>query len=58
MRRLPGLLQPEPRPRAATADLCLRRSKAGLAQSLWGLWVQVHIRFCLSPLSVSGRYGV
>ena len=47
-----------PCPHVATADLCVHRSKAGLAQSLWGLWVQVHTRFCLSPLSVSGRYGV
>ena len=34
----------------------LKRSKAGLAQSLWGLLV--HTRFCLSPLSVSGRCEV
>ena len=34
----------------------LRHSKAGLAQSLWGLLV--HTRFHLSPLSVSGEYGV
>ena len=26
--------------------------------SLSGLWVLVHTRFCLSPPSVSGRYGV
>ena len=31
-------------------------SKAGLAQSLWGLLVCT--RFCLSPLSVSGEYGI
>ena len=58
---LPGLLQPEAlSPWQATADLCLcrRHSKAGLAQSLWGLWVLVHTRFCLRPLSISGRYGV
>ena len=36
----------------------LKCSKAGLAQSLWGLWVLVCTRFCLSPLSISGRYGV
>ena len=36
----------------------LKHSKAGLAQSLWILWVLVHTRFCLSPLSVSGGYGV
>ena len=27
-------------------------------QSLWGLWVLVCTRFCLSPLSISGQYGV
>ena len=32
--------------------------KAGLVQSLWGLWVLVHTRFCLSPLSISGGYGI
>ena len=34
----------------------LKHSKAGLVQSLWGLLV--HIRYCLSPLSISGRYGI
>ena len=34
----------------------LKHSKAGLAQSPWGLLV--HTRFCLSPLSVSGGHGV
>ena len=34
----------------------LKHSKAGLTQSLWVLLV--HTRFCLSPLSISGRYGV
>ena len=29
---------------------------AGLAQTLWGPLVST--RFCLSPLSISGRYGV
>ena len=33
-----------------------KHSKAGLAQSLWGLLV--HTRVCLSPPSVSGRYRV
>ena len=33
----------------------LENSKAGLAQSLFGLMCK---RFCLSPLSVTGRYGV
>ena len=28
----------------------LKHSKAGLAQSLWGLWVLVHSRFCLGNL--------
>ena len=36
----------------------LKHSKAGLAQSLRGFWVLVHTGFSLSPLSVSGRYGV
>ena len=31
----------------------LKHSKAGLAQSLWGLLVLVHTRFCSSPLSFS-----
>ena len=34
----------------------LKHSKAGLAQSLWGLLVCT--RLCLSPPSVSGRYEV
>ena len=34
----------------------LKHSKAGLAQSLWGLLVCT--RLCFSPLSVSGEYGV
>ena len=34
----------------------LKYSKAGLAQSLWGFLVC--IKFCLSPLSISSRYGV
>ena len=32
------------------------QTEASMAQSLWGLLV--YTRFCLSPLSVSGRYGV
>ena len=36
----------------------LKCSKSGLAQSLWGLWVLVCTRFCLSHLSISGGYGV
>ena len=59
----PDLLQPEPLPLwQATADLglqeTLKHSKAGLAQSLWGIQVLVHTSFCLSPPSISGRYGV
>ena len=34
----------------------LKHSKAGLAQSLWDLLM--HTRFCLSPLRISGGYGV
>ena len=53
-----------PRAPAPAADHCwpvplqetLKHSKAGLALSLWGLLVCT--RFCLSPLSISGRYGV
>ena len=55
----PGLLHPEPCPcgrslltRTSTGD---KHSKADLAQSLWGLLVCT--RFCLSPPSISGRYG-
>ena len=33
-------------------------SNTGLARSLWGLWVLVRSRFCLSSPSVSGGYGV
>ena len=36
-------------------QVTLRHSKAGLAQSLWHLMVCT--RFCLNPLSVSGRYA-
>ena len=36
----------------------LRHSKAGLTQPLWGLWVLMCTSFCLSPLGISGRYGV
>ena len=56
----PGLLQPEPLSLwQATADQCLhkRHPKAGLSQSLWGLWVLVRTRFCLSPLSISAGLG-
>ena len=33
-------------------------SCTGLAQSLWGLWVLVHTRFCLSPPSVWWLWGL
>ena len=33
-------------------------SNTGLAQSLWGLWVLVGTKVCLSYPSVSGGYGV
>ena len=36
----------------------LKHWKAGMAHSLWGLWVLVSTRFCLSPLSIFDRYGV
>ena len=45
---VPGLLQPEPLSLwQATADPCLHsgHSKAGLAQSWWGLWVLVSTGF-------------
>ena len=44
----PSLLHPEPLPlQQSTADPCLlrRHSNVVLSQSLWGLWVLVHIRF-------------
>ena len=44
----PHLLHPEPLPLwQSTADLYLHRrhSNTVLSQSLWGLWVLVHIRF-------------
>ena len=55
----PGLQNPEPLQLWQAIDdpyLCRRHSKASLAQSLWGLLV--HTRFCLSPQSISGGYGV
>ena len=61
---LPGLLQPKPLSlQQATADLCLCRRHSDIQRQvwlslLWGPWVLVHTRFCLSPLSVSGMYGV
>ena len=32
----------------------LQNSKAGLAQSLWSLWILVCTRLCLNSLSISG----
>ena len=63
---LPGLLEPEPlSPQQDTAGPCLRASagdtqttKAGLTQSLWDLWVLVHMRFYLSLPNISGRHRV
>ena len=61
---LPGLLQPEPlSPWQVAVELCLRRSHSNTQSQvslslLWGLWVLVHKRFCLSPPSVSGGCGV
>ena len=64
MPRLPGLLQPEPLSLwQATADPCLCRRHSNTQRQvwlclLWGPWVLIHTRFCLSPLSISGGYGV
>ena len=64
MPSVPGLLQPETLyPWQDTAEPVppqetWKHSKAGLAQSLWGLWVLVHTRFCLSPPRISGGCGV
>ena len=61
---LPGLLQPEPLPPPAghcwpvALQETLKHSKTGLAQSLWGLWVLVCIKFCLNPPSVCSGYQV
>ena len=60
---LPGLLQPEPlSPQQATVDPCLRRRHSNTQRQawlslLWGLWVLMYTRFCLSPPRVSGGYG-
>ena len=56
----PGLPHPEPLPRQqAMADpyLCGRHSNTVLAVSGGSLGPGVE-KVCLSPLSVSGRYGV
>ena len=41
-----------------TLQETLKHSKAGLTQSLWGIWVMLCTRFCLSPLSIFSRFGV
>ena len=41
------------RPLLLSRQETLKRSKAGLAQSLWDLWVLVCTRFYLSPSSIS-----
>ena len=51
-------LYPCGRPLLTPASAGDTQTQVGLAQSLWGLWVLVHTRLCLSPLSVSGAYGV
>ena len=61
---LPGLLQPEaPSPWQVVVELCLRRRHSNIQSQvsfsfLWGLWVLVHTKFCLSPPSISGGYEV
>ena len=62
MQHDPGLLQSEPlSPWQATADPCFCRRHSNtqrrLVQSLSCIWFPVHTRFCLSPPSISGRYG-
>ena len=58
--RLPGLLQPEPpSPWQVVVELCLRRRHSNTQSQvslsfLWGLWVLVHTKFCLSPPSMVG----
>jgi len=58
---IPSLLHPEPLPlQQSTTDLylCRRYSNTVLSPSLGGsLNPRVH-KVCLSPLSISGRYGV
>ena len=55
----PSLLQPEPSsPPQVTADPWLHRRDSNTQRQvwlslLWGLWVLVHTRFCLSPPSIS-----
>ena len=59
--RLPGLLHPEPLPLwQSTADPYLHRrcSDTVLSLSLWGPWVLVVHKVCLSPLRSLGGKGV
>ena len=49
---------PSPCDRPLLARTSTGDSNTGLAQSLWGLWVLVCTKFCLSPPSISGGYGV
>ena len=56
-----SLPHPEPLPLwQTTGDPYLHRTHSHrvLTQSLWGLWVLVHTRVCLNPLSISGGHGV
>ena len=61
---LPGLLLPEPpSPQQATADLCLLRRHSNTQRQvwlslLWGLWVLMHTRFCLSPQHLWWLWGL
>ena len=63
MPHLPGLLQPEPLSlQQANADLCLHRRHSDTQRQvwlslLWGPWILVHTRFCLSSPSISCGYG-
>ena len=58
-----GLLQPEPVPHGrtllthgSTGDTHTFKGSSGSIS--WGPWVLVNTRFCLSPPSLSGGYGV
>ena len=56
----PELCPEIPCPCGRTLQSCTSAGDSNrvLVQSLWGLWVLVCTRFCLSPLSVSSGYGV
>ena len=52
-----------PSPWQATADPCHCRRHSDTQRQVWlsvcgGLWILVHTRFCLSPLSISSSYGI